>query len=141
MALKKHLNQLKKEVIENTTIVKKNGKTKEETVIKQGLPLDKTVKTQPISSTKFIAGSTTLHNPNNPESLGKAQTIGFSLRKEVVGLSLGSTVSMGNFESLRVDIWLSREVGDNENSQEVLDNLKSLIEENLQTIIGEYKDS
>lgn len=48
-----------------------------------------------------------------------------------IGLSKGLTKNMDNYESLRVDCWLSKEIKPEDNVQEELDKLSDIIEERI----------
>lgn len=74
-------------------------------------------------------------NPNiedgvSPRSkLGKATPKG----KALIGLSLGVTLNMGDFESARVDVFIQRNVDDDDESiQEGLADISELIHDELQ---------
>lgn len=74
-------------------------------------------------------------NPNiedgvSPRSkLGKATPQG----KALIGLSLGVTMNMGDFESARVDVFIQRNVDDDDDSiKEGLAELSELIHEEIQ---------
>lgn len=43
----------------------------------------------------------------------------------VVGMNLGVTLNMGNYESLRIDVWSTEEVAENETREEATDRLSS----------------
>lgn len=54
-----------------------------------------------------------------------------SLEGKTIGLSLGLTKNMENFESLRIDCWLSDELQEGETQAEGLLRLSNIIEEHL----------
>lgn len=61
---------------------------------------------------------TTLHNINKPNS-------------RTVGVNVGSTINMGDFQSLRIDCWLTDELLDNESHTEGLQRLTDIASEHL----------
>lgn len=56
-----------------------------------------------------------------------------------VGVSIGTTLNMGDYESLRVDVWLSDEVKDGETVQQAYNRVTSIVDETLQNIVRQYK--
>lgn len=56
-----------------------------------------------------------------------------------VGCSIGTTLNMGDYESLRVDVWLTDKVGENETVQQAYERVVSVIDEKLQEIVNQYK--
>jgi hypothetical protein len=55
-----------------------------------------------------------------------------------VGLNLGVTVNMGEFESLRIDAWYSSNVNDGETVEEAFIRIKSVVETVLDETAAEY---
>ena len=68
-------------------------------------------------------------NDHSPKHLGSAP---------VVGVSIGSTLNMENYESLRVDVWLSAPVEDGETIQQAYQRVTKTVDETLQEIIQQY---
>ena len=56
-----------------------------------------------------------------------------------VGASIGTTLNMGEYESLRVDVWLTDSVNENETTQQAYERIVSVIDETLQGIVSQYK--
>lgn len=57
----------------------------------------------------------------------------------VVGASIGTTLNMGEYESLRVDVWLTDKVNSEETVQQAYERIVSVIDETLQGIVSQYK--
>lgn len=55
------------------------------------------------------------------------------------GMSMGNTLNMDNYESLRVDVWLSDEIQEGENVEEAFDRVQSILEETLEKICLPYR--
>lgn len=116
MAIKKAIKkQLKtKEVAEAKTHAKVvHKKDRKENVIKNEEPLDHTNKHQ----------------------------LPYTKSNKVVGMNLGVTRNMENYESLRVDVWCTDEVQENETFEDALDRISGLVKSRLdyeiEDIIGE----
>jgi hypothetical protein len=106
-SLSKAVNKVQKEAdkaqaMANTTIQKGSHRKGFETV-KSGTPLDHTVK----------------HNP--------ADLTGVKF-----GMSKGITKNMDNYESLRVDVWLTSETREGETEKEAFARVEALIDEVLE---------
>ena len=56
-----------------------------------------------------------------------------------VGVSIGTTLNMGDYESLRVDVWLTDNVHSNESVQQAYERVVSVVDDTLQGIINQYK--
>lgn len=102
---------LKKKAESNTTVVKRNS-DKSEDVLKKGVYVD----------TKSKLG--------NPST--QSETI--------IGLSVGSTLNMDNYESLRVDCWISDTVKDGETTEQAYDRLRSVLSEQFVKTVEEYRE-
>lgn len=76
-----------------------------EETVKAGTPLDHTLK----------------HDPKTSNT--------------VVGMSKGITKNMDNYESLRVDVWLSDTVSENETKEEAIERIEAFIDEALEQAI------
>lgn len=96
---------LTKKAEENTTVKVKVGKEPEE-IIKEGNPLDHARKQNQVSS------------PNE-------------VPQTIVGLSKGVTVNMGDYQSLRVDCWLTTPLKEGQTLQQAYDEIAELIEERI----------
>lgn len=56
-----------------------------------------------------------------------------------VGLSKGATINIGNYESLRVDAWLTDEVQEGETLEEAFSRIESILDEVLEPYFEEEK--
>lgn len=86
------------------------GTSKSQTVLKEGVPND--------------------HSRKKHSYTGSAP---------IVGVSIGSTLNMGNYESLRADVWLSDEVHEGETVQQAYQRVTAIVDETLQEIVSQYK--
>lgn len=57
----------------------------------------------------------------------------------VVGVSIGTTLNMGDYESLRVDVWLTDTVASNETTEQAYARVVKTVDETLQEIVSQYK--
>lgn len=57
----------------------------------------------------------------------------------VVGMSIGSTLNMGDYESLRVDVWLSDEVQNGETIEQAYERVARIVDDTLQKVVNQYK--
>lgn len=57
----------------------------------------------------------------------------------VVGVSIGTTLNMGDYESLRVDVWLTDKVAENETTSQAYARVVKTVDETLQEIVSQYK--
>lgn len=55
------------------------------------------------------------------------------------GMSIGNTLNMENYESLRVDCWLSDEVQEGESIKEAFSRVQEILEEVVEEICLAYK--
>lgn len=56
----------------------------------------------------------------------------------LVGVSIGSTLNMGDYQSLRVDVWLSDNVGENETTKEAYERVISTVSQVLEEVVAQY---
>lgn len=56
-----------------------------------------------------------------------------------VGVAVGTTLNMDNYESLRVDVWISDEVQDGETIEAAYDRLRGVIANQLMETVAEFK--
>lgn len=56
----------------------------------------------------------------------------------IVGMNVGCTKNMENYQSLRVDVWLSDTVQQGETVEQAYDRVKSVIEEVLQDAVEQF---
>lgn len=85
------------------------GTSNSQTVLKEGIPNDHSRK----------------HHSNN--------------NAPIVGVSIGSTLNMGDYESLRADVWLTDEVREGETVAQAYQRVTSIVDETLQNIVNQYK--
>ena len=81
---------------------------------------------------------------NNRETLKEGKPNEHSRRHldgevPVVGVSIGTTLNMGDYESLRVDVWLTDKVQNKETTQQAYERVVSVVDETLQSIVSQYK--
>lgn len=57
----------------------------------------------------------------------------------VVGVSIGTTLNMGDYESLRVDVWLTDKVEATESTEQAYARLVQTVDKTLQDIVNQYK--
>ena len=67
--------------------------------------------------------------------LDHASKHGVPIQTRSVGMNKGITRNMGDFESLRVDVWLTDFVADDETSQEALARVEEIIDETLEEAV------
>jgi hypothetical protein len=99
-----------KQAKNHAQVVVNNSRKKEQTVIKEGVPLEESNKH--------------LNNTSTPN----------------VGVSLGITKNMGNYESLRIDTWVSSPVEQGETTQEAYNRVVEEVVEVLQDLTEELKE-
>ena len=85
------------------------GSSKNQTTLKEGVP-----------------------NDHSRKHFGVSET-------PVVGVSIGSTLNMGDYESLRVDVWLSDSVRERETVQQAYERVTAVVDETLKEIVSQYK--
>lgn len=56
-----------------------------------------------------------------------------------VGISIGTTINMGDYESLRVDVWLTDTVDDNETQQDAYSRIIPIVDKTLNDVVNSYK--
>ena len=56
-----------------------------------------------------------------------------------VGVSIGTTLNMGDYESLRVDVWLSDKVSDTETVEQAYARVVQTVDNTLQEIVSQYQ--
>lgn len=103
--------KLNKEANDNVTVVKKVAK-EDPVTLKAGVPVDHSRK----RDTHLELGS-----------------------RPRVGANLGCTLNMDNYESMRVDCWLSDEVQDGESIEEAFTRVIAVIEKQLEEVALQYK--
>lgn len=109
MAIKKKLNTLpKKETTSKTHIKATKGSKTKSTTLKDEEPLD----------------HTTQHNLNKQST-------------RTVGVNIGVTKNMGDFESLRVDCWMNDDIHEGETPQQAINRLYNIAVNELKNQIEE----
>lgn len=103
------LKKLKAKATTNATVSKGNSKKGYET-LKEGTPLDHTVKSEVNAGQKF-------------------------------GLSKGITKNMGDYESLRVECWLTDDVQKDETPKEAFHRVNKVLDEVIEEIVYSTIDS
>ena len=66
--------------------------------------------------------------------------VGKSYTSKSIGMSKGATLNMGEYESLRVDCWLTDEVREGETPQEALRRLEAILDEVLEEVALSAKE-
>lgn len=94
---------------ENTTVTK--GTSKNQSVLKQGTPND---------------------HSRKHEVQKSAETL------PVVGVSIGITKNMDNYESLRVDCWLTDVVSEEETVEQAYERVVAVVDKTLQDTVSSY---
>lgn len=64
----------------------------------------------------------------------------FTSEAPVVGVSIGSTINMENYESLRADVWLTDSVHENETIEQAYQRVIKIADETLQGIVNQYTE-
>lgn len=70
-------------------------------------------------------------NDHSPKHLSK--------EAPVVGVSIGTTLNMGDYESLRVDVWLTDTVSEKETVEQAYARVVKTVDTTLQKIVEQYK--
>lgn len=99
------------------------------------------VKSHVVKEKREVDGSKTTVSEKGSEQYTENTVGALPEGKSTVGLSKGLTVNLGNYESARVNCWISRTV--NEDEQTVMDNLvqiSEMIDEQLQFEVDELED-
>lgn len=56
-----------------------------------------------------------------------------------VGVNIGTTLNMGDYESLRVDVWLTDKVSPKETIEQAYARVVQTVDSTLQEIVSQYK--
>ena len=108
--------QLRDSAVANTTIQRGTSHNGYETV-KKGRPLDHEVK----------------------QTTAKNKTTVDSFVGQTVGMSIGCTLNMGDYESFRVDCWLSDAVKEEETIEQAFLRVQSILEERVEEVSAQYR--
>lgn len=100
---KKKVSDLIAVAKKNSVVTKKVAK-EEPVILKEGTPLDHSVKHEPTHSDRPVSA-------------------------QRVGCSVGVTLNMENYESMRIDTWLSDEVKDGETEKQALKRVYDIAKE------------
>ena len=109
-SLKSKQNRPLKEEAEKNTTVQKGSKREGYTIVQQGVPLDHDTKQKTAKDKNPYEGQT-------------------------FGMSKGITKNMDNYESLRVDCWLSDIVREGETVEEAFTRVEAIIDEVLEETV------
>lgn len=104
-------NSLKKTAEENTTVTK--GTSKNQKTMKQG-------------------------NPNDQHRKQNNTGAEISTDRTVVGVNVGITKNMDNYESLRVDCWLTDTVKEGETVEQAYNRILGIVDSQLQNTVNSY---
>lgn len=73
------------------------------------------------------------------ETIQKGTPLDHTLKHDpkvrTIGMSKGVTKNMDNYESLRVDVWLSDEIRENETPEEAITRIESFIDKALEDAV------
>lgn len=108
--LKSQQNNRLKEEAENNTTVQKGSNREGYSTVKQGVPLDHDTKQKTAKGKNLYEGQT-------------------------FGMSKGITKNMDNYESLRVDCWLSDTVHEGETVEEAFTRVEAILDEVLEETV------
>lgn len=114
MATLKSKKTLKQKAEENTNVAHKVSRDVTETVQK-GVPLDHATK----------------HRPQDSDIPGASP--------KRVGISMGCTLNMENYESMRVDVWLTDEVNPGETYKDALDRVTEIAQQHMMEVTEQYR--
>lgn len=59
---------------------------------------------------------------------------------KLVGVNIGTTLNMGDYESLRVDVWLTDDVSSKETYEEAYERVISVAHSTLEKVVNLYRD-
>lgn len=68
------------------------------------------------------------------------QTVKTLAGARVVGVSLGMTLNMDNYESLRADVWLTDSVAEGETTEQAYQRVHMVVQDTLFNIINQYNE-
>lgn len=100
---------------------------------------DQSLKEQAVANTtatKTVNRETTTLAEGQPLEHSKIHNIN-THNSRMVGVNVGSTINMGDFQSLRVDCWLTDELLDNESHTDGLQRLTEIASEHLRHMAEE----
>ena len=60
---------------------------------------------------------------------------------KTVGISIGSTINMGEYQSLRADVWLTDEVQYNETFDQAYERVTKVVTDTLEKVVSIYTES
>ena len=86
--------------------------------------------------TKGTSKNQTVLKEGNPNDHSRKHLDGDT---PVVGVSIGTTLNMGDYESLRVDVWLTDTVDERETIEQAYSRVVQVVDKTLQDIVSQYK--
>lgn len=98
---------LKKAAVKHTSVTHRANR--EDEVLKEGIPLDHSIK----------------HFPQEE-------------RPAIVGANVGVTLNMDNYESVRIDCWLSDEVQKGESKEDAFSRVLAIVQKQVQDTAEQY---
>lgn len=57
-----------------------------------------------------------------------------------VGIAVGTTMNMDNYESLRIDVWLTDTVSDSETVGQAYERVTKTVDDTLQKLVAQYTE-
>lgn len=106
--------QLKQKAEAHTTVTKKAGREAPET-LKKGVPLDHSTK----------------HTPHEDAQCGAS--------RPKVGANIGCTLNMDNYESMRIDCWMTDEVQEGETVEQAFTRVLNIVQTQVEEVAEQYK--
>lgn len=62
------------------------------------------------------------------------------INNETVGVSIGSTLNMGDYQSLKVEVWYSSSVNKDETVEDAFNRVTNIVSETLVKVVNDYKE-
>ena len=94
------------------------------------------VKNNPVKNNVNVARKT--EGAEEVLKQGVPNDISRKCEKEQIGLSIGVTLNTGNYQSLKVDVWYSSNIQENETAEQAYSRVKKDIEKALNETVEEY---
>ena len=73
----------------------------------------------------------------HPSNLDKHSTS----KHQSFGISVGVTLNMGDFQSLRADVWLSDEIQESETREEAFERINEILQEELKRVVESVQEN
>ena len=83
--------------------------------------------------------NTTVTKGRNKEVIKEGNPVS-KFTPNVVGLSVGVTINLGDFQSLRVDCWISQEVHEGEDRQVIVNDLTKELQDNINYVCDKFTE-